>query len=212
MAAGVAHELNNPLSVISGRAELLAKTETDEDRKEDLARICENAGMASWVVDDLMSFAEPSPPRPMQTDVRQIIEEAVQLATQKSGVDHINVQVEMDQADQAVFVDSAQVVSALANVISNAVQSYVDAMGPVKIVVEPIVEGTQVKVSDLGCGMDPDTLERATYPFFSAKPAGRKRGMGLAYAARLIQRNKGVLTIESTLGEGTTVAITLPRG
>lgn len=212
MAAGVAHELNNPLSVISGRAELLAKAETDEDRKEALARICENSGMASWVVDDLMSFAEPSPPRPTRTDVGQIIEEAVQLATQKSGVDHINVQVQMDQTDHTAFVDSAQVVSALANVISNAVESYVDAMGPVKIAIEPIAEGLQVKVSDLGCGMDPDTLEKATYPFFSAKPAGRKRGMGLAYAARLIQRNRGALAIESTLGEGTTVTLTLPRG
>ncbi len=212
MAAGVAHELNNPLSVISGRAELLAKTESDQGRKEDLDRIHENAGMASWVVDDLMSFAEPSPPRPTKTDVGQIIEEAVQFAAQKSKVDHINVQVEMDEADREVFVDSAQIVSALANVISNAVESYVDAMGPVKITVEPTVEAIQLKVSDLGCGMDPDTLEKATYPFFSAKPAGRKRGMGLAYAARLIQKNKGSLAIESTLGEGTTVTFTLPRG
>lgn len=211
MAAGVAHELNNPLSVISGRAQLLAKTETDQERKEALARIQENAGVASWVVDDLMSFAEPSRPRSAKTDVKQVIEEAIQLAAQKSKVDHINAQVQVDEASDEVFVDSAQVVSALANVISNAVESYVDAMGPVKIVVEPAGESVELKIGDLGCGMDPDTLEKATYPFFSAKPAGRKRGMGLAYAARLIQQNQGALAIESTLGEGTTVTITLPR-
>ena len=212
MAAGVAHELNNPLSVISGRAELLAQTETDEERKQDLDQIQENAGAASWVVDDVMSFAEPSPPRSARTEIRQIMEEAVQLAAQKSRVDHINAQIEIEGTVPDVLVDSGQIVSALANVISNAVESYVDAAGPVKIVVESVEGDVRLKVGDLGCGMDPDTLEKATYPFFSAKPAGRKRGMGLAYATRLIRQNKGSLAIESTLGEGTTVAITLPRG
>ena len=59
--------------------------------------------------------------------------------------------------------------------------------------------------------MDAETLQKATHPFYSAKPAGRKRGMGLAYALRFIQINKGALEIESKLGKGTTVTIYLPR-
>ncbi len=210
MAAGVAHELNNPLSVISGRAQLLAQTETDEQRKHDLTQIHDNVAEASGIIDDLMSFAEPSSPRPVPTDIRQIIEEAVELAGRKSQVDHVNAQVDVDDEVGDVTVDSAQVVSALANVIANAIESYTDSMGPVKITAERSGRGVKLQISDLGCGMDPETLAKATHPFFSAKPAGRKRGMGLAYATRLIQLNQGTLFIESHPAQGTTVTLTLP--
>ncbi|MHC4520186.1 MAG: ATP-binding protein, partial [Planctomycetota bacterium] len=210
MAAGVAHELNNPLSVISGRAQLLVEDEENEARQKDLNRIQENARAVAEVIDDLMSFAEPSTPRPASTSVRQIIDEAVQLAGQKSGVDHVNAQVQASGGSPDVFVDSGQVVSALANVISNAIESYSDSMGPVKIVIEPGPATVRLKISDLGCGMDAETLEKATHPFFSAKPAGRQRGMGLAYATRLIQINGGTLAIESQPDQGTTVTVTLP--
>jgi putative nucleotidyltransferase with HDIG domain len=210
MAAGVAHELNNPLSVISGRAQLLAQTETDEQRKRDLAQIHDNVAEASGIIDDLMSFAEPSSPRPARTSVRQIIEEAVDLAGRKSETEHVNTQIRVDDEVGDVTVDSAQVVSALANVIANAIESYADNMGPVKITAEPSGHKVRLEISDLGCGMDAETLRKATHPFFSAKPAGRKRGMGLAYATRLIQLNQGALQIESHPAQGTTVTITLP--
>jgi len=211
MAAGVAHELNNPLSVISGRAQLLAQTETDKERKHDLEQIHQNVTEASGIIDDLMSFAQPSSARPAPTNIRQIIEEAVELAGRKSHTDHVNAQVQVDEEVGEVFVDSAQVVSALANVIANAIESYADAMGPVKIIAEPATDGVKLQIADLGCGMDADTLRKATHPFFSAKPAGRQRGMGLAYATRLIQLNRGALQIESHPTQGTTVTLTLPQ-
>ena len=105
MAAGVAHELNNPLSVISGRAQLLAEGEKEEIKQRDLNQIQENAREVSKVIDDLMTFAEPSKPRPAGTDVRQIVEEAVQLAGQKSAVEHINAQVQTTGTVRDVFVD-----------------------------------------------------------------------------------------------------------
>ena len=69
----------------------------------------------------------------------------------------------------------------------------------------------KLTINDQGCGMDAVTLQKATQPFFSVRPAGRKRGMGLAYAARFVQLNKGSLDIESELGSGTAVTIYLPR-
>jgi len=210
MAAGVAHELNNPLSVISGRAQLLAESEADEERKRDLRQIQDNVGEATGVIDDLMAFAEPSKPRPAATAIHQIIEEAIELAGQKSRVDHVNAQGQAVGADGEVYVDSAQVVSALANIIANAIESYTDPSGPIKISVEPGADGVMLQVRDLGCGMGTDTLRKATHPFFSAKPAGRKRGMGLAYAARLLQLNRGTLALASTPHQGTTATVTLP--
>ncbi len=210
MAAGVAHELNDPLSVIAGRAQLIAQAESDGQKKNALEQIVENAREASSVVDDLMNYAQPSQPRPAATDIRQIIEEAVELAGRKTGADHVNAQVQVSEGVKDVLVDSAQVVSALANVIANAIESYADTVGPVKIAAEPAGEGLRLQISDLGRGMAEETVKKAANPFFSAKPAGRKRGMGLACASRLIQLSRGTLWIESRPGHGTTVSVTLP--
>lgn len=219
IAAGAAHELNNPLSVISGRAQLLANAETDRQKKEILEQIQKNAGEASAIIEDLMSFAEPPQPRRIYTSVSQILDEATQLTSQKTGAEHINVQVNISEDVKDVLVDSGQAVSAIANVITNAVESYGGKQGPIEITAEihpPYVvagkSGSFVKlqVKDNGCGMDAETLRKATQPFFSAKPAGRKRGMGLAYTARFLQLNEGLLNIESKPGSGTTVTIYLP--
>ncbi len=210
MTAGLAHELNNPLSVISGRAQLLADAEKNQKKKLALQQIQENAREASAILEGLMSFAEPPLPKPSQTDVKQMLDEAIQLTKQKTGTEHINVQIRVAKDVKSVFVDSAQVVSALADVLSNSLESYRDTIGPIKITADAAGSRVRLQVSDLGCGMDADTLRKATHPFFSAKPAGRKRGMGLAYTARAVQMNKGSLSIESEPGKGTTVTIFLP--
>jgi putative nucleotidyltransferase with HDIG domain len=212
MSAGIAHELNNPLAVISGRAQLLADAETNQKKKQTLRQIHENARQASSVVEDLMVFAEPPPPRTTHTDIKQILDEAVQLASQKANVESIKVQVEITEGIKDVFVDSAQIASAIANIICNSLESYTDRIGPINITADTDEgdELVRLQISDQGCGMDAETLRKATQPFFSAKPAGRKRGMGLAYANRLIHLNKGTLQIASQPGSGTTVTITLP--
>ncbi len=211
MSAGIAHELNNPLAVISGRAQLLADAETNQKKKQTLRQIHENARQASSIVEDLMVFAEPPPPRTTHTDIKQILDEAVQLASQKANVESIEVQVKTTEDIKDVFVDSAQIASAIANIICNSLESYTDRIGPINITADTKGdELVRLQISDQGCGMDAETLRKATQPFFSAKPAGRKRGMGLAYANRLIHLNKGTLQIASQPGSGTTVTITLP--
>jgi len=211
MAAGIAHELNNPLSVISGRAQLLAEAETNPKKKQSLKQIHKNASEASAIVEELMSFAEPPQPRPTQTDIKQMLDEAIQLSSQKAGVENINVQTQIAEDLKDVFVDSGQIVSAMANVICNSLESYTDQAGPIKITADAEGDGlVRLQISDEGCGMDAETLRKATQPFFSARPAGRKRGMGLAHAARLIRLNEGTLEITSQPGSGTTVTISLP--
>ena len=212
MAAGAAHELNNPLSVISGRAQMLAAGETDPQKKQILGQIQKNAGEITAIIDDLFVFASPPPPRPTWISHRQILDEAIQLASQKTGVERIDARIEVVGDIKNIFTDSAQAASAIANVICNSIESYADSFGPVKITASADPSGGFVKltIADFGCGMDEQTLQKAMYPFFSNLPAGRKRGMGLAHAARLIQLNGGSLSITSTPGTGTTVSILLP--
>ncbi|NQV33997.1 MAG: HDOD domain-containing protein [Phycisphaeraceae bacterium] len=212
MAAGFAHELNNPLSVIAGRAQLMGENESEEDKRRSLHQIRENVGNISDMLGALISFAEPPLPKPSETSVVQLIEEAVQLASYKSGHDDLDVAVECAEGASTVYVDSAQIVSALANVLVNSVESYRGTVEAIQVVARSAgPDYADIVVCDQGCGMDDETLQRATTPFFSAKPAGRQRGMGLAYAARVIQVNQGRLVLQSRLGQGTEVLISLPK-
>jgi len=213
IASGAAHELNNPLSVVSGRAQMLNEIESDPEKKRMLKKIQENTNEISQIIEDLMIFAKPPQSRFAQTDIEQMLDEAVQLTAQKMNVEQPDVQIDLAQAGESVFVDSGQIVSAIANILSNSLESYTSGSGTVKVAVtgDESAEYVKISINDEGCGMNAETLQKATQPFFSDKPAGRKRGMGLAYAARLIQLNKGKLEITSQPGSGTTVSISLPR-
>jgi len=213
MAAGAAHELNNPLSVISGRTQLLAESEPDPEKKKTLTQIQQNTRQMAAIIDDLMAFAEPPQPRRAATDVKQMLDEATQLTAQKQNAEQLDIQIEVADDAQNVFIDSAQIVSAIANIFSNSVESYDQGQGPVKVTALADESGRFVKlrITDSGCGMDAQTLQKATQPFFSAKPAGRKRGMGLAHAQRIIQLNGSSMELASQPNQGTTVTILLPR-
>ncbi len=212
VAAGAAHELNNPLSVISGRTEILVESETDPEKKAILKQIQENANKLSHIINDLMSFASPPEPKVTKTSIKQLLDEASQLAAQKQNIEELDVKVEIAEDVKDVFVDSAQIVSAIADIFCNSLESYEEGFGPIKVAAVNNASGSSVKlqISDTGCGMDFETLQKAIQPFFSYRPAGRKRGMGLAYAVRLTELNGGSLDIRSKVGSGTTVTISLP--
>lgn len=213
MATGAAHELNNPLSVISGRAQVLAEAEADTVKKQQIRQIQQNADQLSGIIDELMSFAVPQRPNPAGSSVKQLLDEAVELAERKHGKKDLPAQIEITPTVTTVYVDSAQIASAIANIVCNAAESYGGESGPVKLVADENESGDSVKihVTDSGCGMDARTVDKARQPFFSAKPAGRQRGMGLAFAERLIKLNGGSLQITSQPGSGTTVTIALPK-
>jgi putative nucleotidyltransferase with HDIG domain len=221
MAAGAAHELNNPLSVISGRAQLLAKSENDPDRKRILEQIQQNAGELSAIIDDLMSYANPEQPRPTETAVGQIINDAIDLTKQKKQMNQLDIKIDIATDTPEVFVDSAQISCAISNILCNGLEAY--ASGPadkniqgqkgllmIEVSADKANHAVSIQIVDSGRGMDEQTLAKATHPFFSARPAGRKRGMGLAHAQRLIEINHGTLSLASQPGKGTTVTVVLP--
>ncbi|MEJ2700861.1 MAG: ATP-binding protein [Sedimentisphaerales bacterium] len=141
-----------------------------------------------------------------------MLDEATQLTSRKTNRENLEIRLQVNEEMEDALVDSAQIVSALANVISNGLESYGTKPGPIEITAESVESSEMLKltIKDFGSGMDADTLKKATQPFFSAKTAGRKRGMGLAYAARFVQLNKGTLTLASEPGIGTSVTIYLP--
>lgn len=210
LAAGAAHELNTPLAIISGRAQLLQESETDPDRKNMLDQIRSNADEVSQIIADLLNFANPAQPAPRRTTAAALFDRAIRQLSGAGPSAAASIRLHNIDALPDVTVDPEQVSSALAHILRNALESY-DVTGAVNVSgkFEPAGKYVSLQIADFGSGMTPEMLERAAQPFFSSKPAGRKRGMGLAHAQRLIFLNNGLLSIASTAGQGTTVTVLL---
>jgi putative nucleotidyltransferase with HDIG domain len=215
MAAGAAHEMNNPLAVISGRSQLLASQLTDPKLKHAASLIHEQSHRLSEIITELMDFAKPAPPQLTVVDVADLVGRSTHDA--KMMGDSADRTVETTLTDvPPVKVDESQVSAALGELIGNALQAIEPGPGKPKGLVE-IHAGYDANsaqvvltITDNGCGMDEQTLKRAFDPFFSAKPAGRRRGMGLAKALRWIEASGGSIRLESQPGQGTRSVILLP--
>jgi HD-like signal output (HDOD) protein/signal transduction histidine kinase len=221
MAAGAAHEMNNPLAVICGRAQLLASKISDATLKQDAILIAQQGERLSQMITDLMEFARPAPPKMAPASIDQIVRQAVEDANSHAGpTAETKVIVEADPSVPNINVDARQIRSAIGEVILNAIQASKPAPDakdahPADVLVQIRYDAMDnqaiIQVSDRGRGMDEDTLRQAFAPFFSAKNAGRQRGMGLPKALRYIEAHGGTIRLDSLPNAGTTAVIIIPQ-
>jgi signal transduction histidine kinase/HD-like signal output (HDOD) protein len=212
MAAGAAHEINNPLAVISGRAQQLAATEQDAPRREMLGIIVQQAGRASDIILELRQFARPPTPVPQTVDPAAVARQVA--AALEPLVKAPNIRIQVDAAPATpIRVDPDQVGGAIREVVQNAIEACAEGVGgKITIGVQSLAAEAAVRfiVADDGPGMDPQVRARAFDPFFCGHKAGRHRGLGLPKAYRAVQANGGRMTLESEPGRGTTVRMTFP--
>jgi signal transduction histidine kinase/HD-like signal output (HDOD) protein len=220
MAAGAAHEMNNPLAVISGRAQLLAAKIGDAGMKQEASLIHQQGERLSQIITDMMEFAKPVTPKMGPFDVASVLDEAVKAAVEKAGTTSHGVRVRIDpvQGIPGARGDARQIRNAIAEVVLNAIQA--SRPGPdhgaataevrVQARFDPLDGQVVIQVADHGIGMSDDVMRNAFAPFFSAKSAGRNRGMGLAKALRWIENHGGTIRLDSALGAGTTAVLIVP--
>jgi putative nucleotidyltransferase with HDIG domain len=211
MAAGAAHEMNNPLAIISGRAQVLASQLSDPKLRHGASAIVEAGHRLSQMITDLMEFARPQAPKPAQTDLSDLVDRALHEAKTLNDPADRKIEVTMS-AVPPVMVDPQQVRAALVEVMDNAIQATDPATGQIVIhgAYDAYSARVVVSVTDNGCGMDEETLKRAFDPFFSSKPAGRRRGLGLAKALRWVESSGGMIRLESRPSAGTRAMVLLP--
>lgn len=211
MAAGAAHEMNNPLAVISGRSQLLAAQLADPKQKAMAHLIYDQSHRLSEIISELMDFAKPVPPRLEESDLADLVARALHDAKQHA--DSADRTIELTMGDvPPVMVDPKQVAAALSEVLSNAIAATDPSTGHVSIHAahDPYSSRVALTIADNGCGMDQETLKRAFDPFFSSKPAGRQRGLGLPKALRWVESSGGSMRLESRPDQGTRTLILLP--
>ncbi|MCH7591271.1 MAG: HDOD domain-containing protein [Planctomycetes bacterium] len=212
LAGGAAHELNNPLSVISGRAQLLLGDCADEATAKALREIKDQAHRASGIVTDLMSFARPDPPLAETFTVADFLDPLFQCWQANSEAEGVRFELLVADRGTTVHADAKQVAEILDAVVANAIAASKQGSARVHINSPSRASDEMVRivVTDHGVGMARDVLAHALDPFFSFRESGRGRGMGLSRAYRLAEINGGRLRLESKLGSGTTVTIELP--
>jgi len=213
MAAGAAHEMNNPLAVISGRSQLLAQQLLDPKHRAMAHLIHEQSHRLSSIITELMDFARPEPPMTRECELSDMVQRALHEAKMHNDPADRTIEVTMGDVP-LVFVDERQVSAAMAEVLDNAIQATDRSKGHIAIhaAYDAYSGKVVVSIADDGCGMDEGTAKRAFDPFFSNKPAGRRRGLGLAKALRWIESSGGSIQLESRVGKGTRALMLLPVG
>jgi signal transduction histidine kinase/HD-like signal output (HDOD) protein len=213
MAAGAAHEMNNPLAVISGRSQLLTMALGSGSKEHQAAQtIFQSAHRLSDLISALRMFADPPRPERQNTDLHRLLRRAVRkVESQRSKSDGgFRIELSVSETLPELSVDPGQVQKAVIEVLTNAMQARPVQRISVHARLEPGGDNVLVQVSDDGEGMDDYTLDHALDPFFSSKQAGRGMGMGLPRAQQWVVAHGGALALRSTDGEGTVATITLP--
>lgn len=212
MAAGAAHELNNPLAVISGRAQMLGKSTSDSDVQRTAEIIQQHAQRASDIVSELVQFAKPAPPQVVALPLVDWLENLRAEWERESSLKAGQIRVTLSDPGVRVLADPGQLRQIFDSLLANAVEAMSPENARLLINSDSTTSDDKivVTVEDNGAGMTAEVLEHAADPFFSHRAAGRGRGMGLSQATRLATNNGGRLWLESTLDVGTTAFVELP--
>ena len=212
MAAGAAHELNNPLAVIAGRADMMASVAENEKLKKDLGIIREQAKRASDIVNDLMAFAKPDPPEKQRINIAKLLKMLVDAWVEKSSLTNEQITLTISDEETHILADPRQVEGIFEELIKNAYEGCTpeNANLSINCLTDPTDEKVTVVLRDNGCGMSSEVLEKCKDPFFSYRVAGRGRGLGLSRAVRWCQVNGIKLRLESQPDQGTQVFLQFP--
>jgi signal transduction histidine kinase/HD-like signal output (HDOD) protein len=208
MAAGAAHEMNNPLCVISGRSQILAEELTDSDHQLMARQIEEQSHRLSDMISALRAIVEPARPRRMEVDLVALLPEIIDDVRRRTGTKS-DIKMIVDPSLPAACVDPQHMRVAVGELLCNAVEAEGSRHVQLSVQIDPFDDRLMIQVQDDGVGLSDHVLAHAFDPFFSAKPAGRQPGLGLDRARRLVEAHGGRLTLENAPDRGALATIRL---
>ena len=210
--AGVAHELNNPLTSLIGYSELLQMDVANEGARDSLKRISSSAERCHKIVQSLLAFARQHPPERKPTNIHNVIDAVLEILLYELRTSNISVTREYAPNLPRLMIDPHQVQQVFLNIVHNARQA-IEAhqpKGSVRIITRTSGGFVQVRFEDDGPGISQENLAKIFNPFFTTKPVGKGTGLGLSLSYGIIQEHGGQIIAESQLGHGTTFIIELP--
>lgn len=211
IAAGVAHEINNPIGIISAYAEFLKKNAAPDDpRRDDFQAIYAEARRCENIVSELLDYARPSPGSKSPVDLRVLNDEVLDFLFRRPKGPEIKVERNYPGRFPLISIDSNQMKQALLNVFLNARESMAENGGALRVSLEADMERNVLRerIEDTGCGISEENLRKVFDPFFTTRRKGT--GLGLPITRRIVEENGGRIKLSSIEGHGTTVEIVLP--
>ena len=212
LVAGVAHELNNPLAVVLGQADLLTQHSSDPVVLKRTDKIRTSARRAAKIVRELTTFARPQPAAVADVEIADIVEHALELRRQALSVRGTVLKVDVAPDLPLLHADEVQLQQVVLNLLLNAEYAVTETGRPPQITVRLVGEADSVRltVSDSGPGIRPEVLPRIFEPFFTTKPIGEGTGLGLSISFRIVEAHGGRIWAESLPGGGAAFTVALP--
>jgi PAS domain S-box-containing protein len=214
LLAGVAHELNNPLSVVVGHAQLLKETASDPRIVERATKIGNAADRCSRIVKSFLAMARQRPPERRAVDLRDIVQATLDVTGYSLRTANIEVRLDLGPEVPAVWADSDQLNQVVTNIIVNAQQAMMEIQGPRVLSISARHDDQKDRVvmtlSDTGPGIPEDIRNRIFEPFFTTKDIGEGTGVGLAVSHRIVEAHDGRIDVDSVMGKGTVFTLALP--
>jgi signal transduction histidine kinase/NAD-dependent dihydropyrimidine dehydrogenase PreA subunit len=207
LAAGIAHEINNPLGVVLMYAHILLQeaAQSEDMPADDLQMIVEQADRCKKIVSGLLNFARQSRTVLQPTDLSELVRRTVEMMNVPDAIE-----VEIDAPDTVVAeADRDQITQVLTNLIGNAEAAMPDG-GTLSLAVARDERQAHITISDTGCGIPKENLGKVFQPFFTTKKMGKGTGLGLAVTYGIVKMHSGDIAVESEEGQGATFRVSIP--
>jgi two-component system NtrC family sensor kinase len=210
MAAGVAHEINNPLtSILLNTHLLLEETADGDENREPLTLIADEAGRCAQIVRGLLNFARQTPATTVPAKVNEIIERALQLLERQASFRNIKIERDMDPSLPSIRLDKNKIQQVFSNLTLNACEAMPNG-GTLRITSRMSRDGTAIEIifTDTGVGIPRENIPKLFDPFFTTKSFGT--GLGLAVSYGIVRQRGGTIDVRSEVGRGATFTVRLP--
>jgi signal transduction histidine kinase len=216
LAAGVAHELNNPLGTILLYTNLLQRKIQDrDDLAGDLKLLMEEAQRCKKIVGGLLDFARQNRVRMEAVNVGELLRHILANSFQAFRIEDKGVRIIYEEGtpDPVADLDRDQMTQVIVNLVKNAVDAMANRSGQIRVRAEELVDSGRVRISvaDQGCGIPMEDRERIYQPFFTTKSIGKGVGLGLPICYGIVKMHRGTIWYDSVVGSGTTFHIELPK-
>jgi signal transduction histidine kinase len=212
LAAGVAHELNNPLATVLLFSDiLLRECPPGDPRRADLEMIVGETKRCKVIVAALLDFARQNQVDARPTDLNALILSLVEIERKRASYASIEVVTDLDPQLPTIQADHVQLQGMLANLMSNAVEAMSDGSGLLTLRTRRgPMDMITLEIADTGTGIAPEHQGKLFTPFFTTKPVGKGTGLGLAITYGIIKMHRGQISVRSQMGQGTTFTVQLP--
>ncbi len=212
LAAGVAHEINNPLGgILSLTALSLEDMKPDDANRENLEEVVKQTQRCRDIVRGLLEFSRRSEVNTEPADLNKILQDTLSLLERQAQFFNIAVVKNWDRQLPPVMADKSQLQQVFMNILMNAVQA-MQEKGTITVTTRHNTPANSVEllISDTGCGIPPGRVDQIFDPFFTTKADGQGTGLGLSIAYGIISAHRGSISVESEIGKGSTFIIRLP--